>query len=61
METKKSAVKLILMVICFIIYGATNMFDKMNFFVLIILAIILGLAINYVVDGIFYLLNKNNK
>lgn len=58
MESKKTAVKVIVLFI--IIYGTTNMADKVNLFLLVILSVILGLAIHYIVDFIFNFLVKNN-
>ncbi|WP_436939843.1 hypothetical protein [Staphylococcus xylosus] len=37
------------------------MADKVNLFLLVILAAILGLAIHYIVEFIFNLLEKKNK
>ncbi|WP_436938045.1 hypothetical protein [Staphylococcus xylosus] len=61
MESKKNAVKVIVVVLLIIIYGVTNMADKVNLFLLVILAAILGLAIHYIVEFIFNLLEKKNK
>lgn len=61
MESKKTAVKVIVMVLFLIIYGVTNMADKVNLFLLVILSVILGLAIHYIVELVFNFLEKNNK
>lgn len=61
MESKKNAVKVIVVLLFIIIYGVTNMADKVNLFLLVILAVILGLAIHYIVEFIFNLLEKKKK
>lgn len=61
MESKKNAVKVIVVILLIIIYGVTNMADKFNLFLLTILAAILGIAIHYIVEFIFNLLEKKNK
>jgi len=61
MEGKKATTKLILLLICLVIYTTTNMANKVNMFILIILAIILGLAIHYIVEFIFNQIEKYNK
>lgn len=61
MESKKNAVKIIVVIILIIIYGVTNMAEKFNLFFLVILAAILGVAIHYIVEFIFNLLENKNK
>lgn len=58
MEGKKATTKLILLLICLVIYTVTNMYDKVNMFILVILAVIVGFAIHYIVEFVFNQVEK---
>ncbi|ERH33956.1 hypothetical protein SEQU_13170 (plasmid) [Staphylococcus equorum UMC-CNS-924] len=58
MEGKKATTKLILLLICLVIYTVTNMYDKVNMFILIILAVIVGFAIHYIIEFVFNQVEK---
>ena len=60
-EGKKSNIKLTLLLICLVIYTVTNMYDKVNMFILIILAVIVGFAIHYIVELVFNQVEKYQK
>ena len=53
MEGKKATTKLTLLLICLVIYTVTNIYDKVNMFILIILAVIVGFTIHYIVEFVF--------
>lgn len=52
-EAKKNTIKSMLILVWCFIYTATDMYNKMNLFILIIIAIVCSLAIHYIVDFIF--------
>ncbi|PTH22169.1 hypothetical protein [Staphylococcus arlettae] len=58
MKGKKATTKLTLLLICLVIYTVTNMYDKVNMFILIILAVIVGFAIHYIVEFVFNQVEK---
>lgn len=58
MEGKKATTKIILLLICCVIYAVTNMYDKVNMFILVILAVIVGFAIHYIVEFVFNQVEK---
>lgn len=60
-EGKKSNIKLTLLLICLVIYTVTNIYDKVNMFMLIILAVIVGFGIHYIVEFVFNQVEKYQK
>jgi purine-cytosine permease-like protein len=60
-EGKKSTIKLTLLLICLVIYTVTNIYDKVNMFMLIILAVIVGFGIYYIVEFVFNQVEKYQK
>ncbi|PTH34688.1 hypothetical protein BU592_03775 [Staphylococcus arlettae] len=60
-EGKKSNIKLTLLLICLVIYTVTNIYDKVNMFMLIILAVIVGFGIYYIVEFVFNQVEKYQK
>lgn len=65
MRNQKDTVKFFLLIICLLFYSLTEMYEKYNLVLLIILAGIAGVAIHYVVEFMFYIFlklkNKGNK
>ncbi|PTH48375.1 hypothetical protein BU596_01660 [Staphylococcus arlettae] len=58
MKAKKYTIKLIILIICLVIYTYTDMPDKYNIFLLIILAVIAGTAIHLLVEFVFNIIEK---
>lgn len=61
MKRKRATFKLILLLLCLIIYTATDLYNKVNIFILILLAAIVGFAIHYIVEFIFNQIKKDKK
>ncbi|PKI11436.1 hypothetical protein CW743_13765 [Staphylococcus shinii] len=60
-EGKKSNIKLTLLLICLVIYTITNIYDKINMFILTILAFIVSFGIHYIVEFVFNKVEKYQK
>lgn len=61
MQVKKDTIKLILILVCSIIYTVTDMYDKYNIFLLIVFAVIVGTAIHFLVEFVFKFIGKIKK
>lgn len=55
----KTLARFILLIICLLIYSITDMYEKYNLILLVVLAAVAGVAIHYVVEFAFYIyINK---